>query len=54
MAQWNEEHCQGFYSYFQEAVGLWDVHQLQLSQQQDVLQKKVDKFRWEQDNRIQV
>ncbi|XP_066181644.1 coiled-coil domain-containing protein 180 [Sylvia atricapilla] len=54
MAQWHEEHCQGLYSYFQEAMGLWDVHQLQLSQQQETLQKKVDKFRWEQDNTIQM
>uniref|UniRef100_A0A8C3RHH9 Coiled-coil domain containing 180 n=1 Tax=Cyanoderma ruficeps TaxID=181631 RepID=A0A8C3RHH9_9PASS len=54
MAQWHEEHCQGLYNYFQEAMDLWDVHQLQLSQQQDVLQKKVDEFRWEQDNIIQM
>ncbi|RMC08199.1 hypothetical protein DUI87_14439 [Hirundo rustica rustica] len=54
MAQWHEEHCQGLYSCVQEAMGFWDVHQLQLSQQQDALQKKVDACRWEQDNIIQM
>ncbi|XP_041889830.1 coiled-coil domain-containing protein 180 isoform X1 [Corvus kubaryi] len=54
MAKQHEQHCQGLYSYVEEAVGLWDVHQLQLSQQEDVLQKKVDEYRWEQDDIIQT
>ncbi|CAN8217848.1 unnamed protein product [Coccothraustes coccothraustes] len=54
MAKWHEQHCQGLYSCVQEALGLWDVHLLQLSQQEDVLQKKVDEYRLEQDNIIQV
>lgn len=54
MAKQHEQHCQGLYSYVEEAMGLWDVHQVQLSQQEDVLQKKVDEYRWEQDDIIQV
>ncbi|KAM4773321.1 coiled-coil domain-containing protein 180 [Cyanocitta cristata] len=54
MAKQHKQHCQGLYSYVEEAMGLWDVHQLQLSQQEDVLQKKVDEYRWEQDDVIQM
>lgn len=54
MAKWHEKHCQGLYRYIQEAMDLWDVHQLQLSQQEDVLKKKIDECRWEKDNIIQV
>ncbi|XP_014730146.1 PREDICTED: coiled-coil domain-containing protein 180-like [Sturnus vulgaris] len=53
MAKWHEKHCQGLYRCVQEAMSLWDVHQLQLSQQEDALQKKIDECRWEQDNIIQ-
>ncbi|XP_072788914.1 coiled-coil domain-containing protein 180 isoform X2 [Taeniopygia guttata] len=54
MAKWHEQHCQGLYSCVQEAMGLWDVHLLKLSQQEDVLEEKVDKYRLEQDDIIQV
>ncbi|XP_059710559.1 coiled-coil domain-containing protein 180 isoform X3 [Haemorhous mexicanus] len=54
MAKWHEQHCQGLYSCVQEAMDLWDFHLLQLSQQEDVLQKKVDEYGLEQDNIIQV
>lgn len=54
MAKWHEHHCQGLYSCVQEAMGLWDVHLLKLSQQEDVLEEKVDKYRLEQDDIIQV
>lgn len=54
MAKWHEQHYQDLYSQVQEALDLWDVHQLQLSQHEDVLQKKIDKCRWEKDNIIQV
>ncbi|XP_023801555.1 coiled-coil domain-containing protein 180-like isoform X3 [Cyanistes caeruleus] len=54
MAKWHEQHCEGLYNYVQDAMALWDVHQLQLSQLEDVLQKKVDECRWEQDYIIQM
>ncbi|XP_041334831.1 coiled-coil domain-containing protein 180 [Pyrgilauda ruficollis] len=54
MAKWHEQHCQGLYSYVQEAMGLWDVHLSKLSLQEDVLQKKVDKYRLQKDKIIQV
>ncbi|XP_064513298.1 coiled-coil domain-containing protein 180 isoform X3 [Pseudopipra pipra] len=54
MAKQDEQHCQGLYSYFQEAMALWDVHKLRLSQQESELQKKVDECRWEQDSIIQM
>ncbi|XP_072774675.1 coiled-coil domain-containing protein 180-like isoform X4 [Taeniopygia guttata] len=54
MAKWHEQHCRGLYSCVQEAMGLWDVHLLKLSQQEDVLEEKVDKYRLEQDDIIQV
>ncbi|XP_071292013.1 coiled-coil domain-containing protein 180 isoform X4 [Agelaius tricolor] len=54
MPKWHEQHCQGLYSCVQEAMDIWDVHLLQLSQQEDVLQKKVDEYRLEKDNIIQV
>ncbi|XP_023801557.1 coiled-coil domain-containing protein 180-like isoform X5 [Cyanistes caeruleus] len=54
MAKWHEQHCEGLYNYVQDAMALWDVHQLQLSQLEDVLQKKVDECRWEQDYIIQL
>ncbi|XP_023802811.1 uncharacterized protein LOC111944288 isoform X3 [Cyanistes caeruleus] len=54
MAKWHEQHCEGLYNYVQDAMALWDVHQLQLSQQENVLQKKVDECRWEEDNIIQM
>ncbi|XP_053841308.1 coiled-coil domain-containing protein 180 isoform X2 [Vidua macroura] len=54
MAKWHEQHCQGLYGCVQEAMDLWDVHLLKLSQKEDVLQEKVDKYRFEQDSIIQV
>ncbi|XP_057886209.1 coiled-coil domain-containing protein 180 [Melospiza georgiana] len=54
MPRWHEQHCQGLSSCVQEAMDIWDVHLLQLSQQDDVLEKKVDEYRLEQDNIIQV
>ncbi|NXR19522.1 CC180 protein, partial [Cinclus mexicanus] len=54
MAKWHEKCCQGLYKCVQEAMDLWDVHQLQLSQQEDALQKKIDEYRWEQDHIIEM
>ncbi|XP_039586290.1 coiled-coil domain-containing protein 180 [Passer montanus] len=54
MAKWHEQHCQGLYSCVQEAMDLWDVHLSKLSQQEDVLQKKVDEYRLQKDKIIQV
>ncbi|XP_041275908.1 coiled-coil domain-containing protein 180 [Onychostruthus taczanowskii] len=54
MAKWHEQHCQGLYSCVQEAMGLWDVHLSKLSLQEDILQKKVDKYRLQKDKIIQV
>ncbi|KAM7046646.1 LOW QUALITY PROTEIN: coiled-coil domain-containing protein 180 [Acridotheres tristis] len=54
MAKWHEKHCQGLYRCVQEAMSLWDIHQLQLSRQEGALQKKIDECRWEQDNIIQM
>ncbi|KAM6047186.1 coiled-coil domain-containing protein 180-like isoform 2-T2 [Theristicus caerulescens] len=54
LAKWNEQNCRDLYSYFQEAMGLWDVHQLKLSKQEGKLQKKLDECRWKQNNLIQM
>nr|XP_009928661.1 PREDICTED: coiled-coil domain-containing protein 180 [Haliaeetus albicilla] len=54
LAKQNEQNCRNLYSYFKEAMDLWDVHQLKLSQQEGELQKKLDECRWKQDNSIQV
>ncbi|XP_055575760.1 coiled-coil domain-containing protein 180 [Falco cherrug] len=54
LAKHNEQNFRDLYSYFQEVINLWDVHQLKLSQQQDELQKKLDDCRWNQDKLIQV
>ncbi|XP_068270317.1 coiled-coil domain-containing protein 180 [Nyctibius grandis] len=53
LAEQNERNCGDLYSYFQEAMGLWDTHQLKLSQQEGELQKKLDECRWKQDNLIE-
>uniref|UniRef100_A0A8B9PJM9 Coiled-coil domain containing 180 n=1 Tax=Apteryx owenii TaxID=8824 RepID=A0A8B9PJM9_APTOW len=53
LAKQNEQNCRDLYSYFQEAIVLWDVHQLKLSYQEDELKKKLDEYRWKQDNLIQ-
>ncbi|XP_054705088.1 coiled-coil domain-containing protein 180 isoform X1 [Grus americana] len=54
LAKQNEWNCRDLYSYFQEAMGLWDVHQLKLSQKEGELQKRLDGCRWKQDNLIQM
>ncbi|XP_032867981.2 coiled-coil domain-containing protein 180 [Tyto alba] len=54
LAKQNEWNCRDLYSYFQEAMGLWDVHQLKLSQQEGEFQKNLDECRWKQDNVIQM
>uniref|UniRef100_A0A8B9N5E4 Coiled-coil domain containing 180 n=1 Tax=Accipiter nisus TaxID=211598 RepID=A0A8B9N5E4_9AVES len=54
LAKQNEQNCRNLYSYFKEAMDLWDVHQLKLSQQEGELQKKLDECRWKQNNSIQV
>ncbi|XP_050763988.1 coiled-coil domain-containing protein 180 [Gymnogyps californianus] len=54
LAKQNKQICGDLYSYFQEAMGLWDVHQVKLSQQEGELQKKLDECRREQDNLIQM
>ncbi|XP_064379883.1 coiled-coil domain-containing protein 180 isoform X2 [Dromaius novaehollandiae] len=54
LAKQNERNCRDLYSYFQEAIVLWDVHQLELSYQEDELKKKLDECRWKQDNLIQT
>ncbi|XP_028942917.1 coiled-coil domain-containing protein 180 [Antrostomus carolinensis] len=54
LAKQNEQNCRDLYSYFQEAMGLWDVHQLKLSQQEGEFQKKLDECRWKRDNLIQM
>ncbi|XP_009951815.1 PREDICTED: coiled-coil domain-containing protein 180, partial [Leptosomus discolor] len=54
LAKQNEQNCRDLYSYFQEVMGLWDVHQLRLSEQEGELQKKLDKCRWKRDNLIQT
>ncbi|KAM8995493.1 coiled-coil domain-containing protein 180 isoform 7-T8 [Ara ararauna] len=53
LAKQHEQNCEDLYSYFQGAMGLWDVHQLKLSQWEDELQKKLDECRWEHDNLTQ-
>ncbi|KAM6372173.1 coiled-coil domain-containing protein 180 [Pluvialis apricaria] len=54
LAKHNEWNCRDLCSYFQEAMGLWDAHQLKLSQQEGELQKKLDECRCKQDNLIQM
>ncbi|KAM4647329.1 coiled-coil domain-containing protein 180 isoform 2-T2 [Amazona ochrocephala] len=54
LAKQHEQNCEDLYSYFQEAMGLWDVHQLKLAQREDELQKKLDECRWEHDNLTQM
>nr|XP_009664046.1 PREDICTED: coiled-coil domain-containing protein 180 isoform X2 [Struthio camelus australis] len=54
LAKQNEQNCRDFYSYFQEAIVLWDVHQLKLSYQEDELKKQLDECRWKQDNLIRM
>uniref|UniRef100_A0A663N317 DUF4455 domain-containing protein n=1 Tax=Athene cunicularia TaxID=194338 RepID=A0A663N317_ATHCN len=54
LANQNEQSCRDLYSYFQEAMGLWGVHQEKLSQQEGDLQKKLNECRRKQDNIIQV
>uniref|UniRef100_A0A672UF70 DUF4455 domain-containing protein n=1 Tax=Strigops habroptila TaxID=2489341 RepID=A0A672UF70_STRHB len=54
LAKQHDQNCKDLYSYFQEAMGLWDVHQLKLSQREDELQKKLDECRREHDNLTQV
>ncbi|XP_025905435.1 coiled-coil domain-containing protein 180 [Nothoprocta perdicaria] len=54
LAKQNEQNCRELYSYFQEAIALWDVHQLKLSYQEDELKQKLDECRWRQDNFIQM
>ncbi|XP_074017221.1 coiled-coil domain-containing protein 180 [Numenius arquata] len=54
LAKHNEQNCRDLCSYFQEAMDLWDVHQLKLSQQEGELQKKLDECRRKQDNLIQI
>ncbi|KAJ7426125.1 coiled-coil domain-containing protein 180 [Willisornis vidua] len=54
LAEQHEQHCQALCRDFQEAMDLWAVHQHHLSQQEGKLQKKVDKYRWEQDTIIQM
>ncbi|XP_026716315.1 coiled-coil domain-containing protein 180 [Athene cunicularia] len=53
LANQNEQSCRDLYSYFQEAMGLWGVHQEKLSQQEGDLQKKLNECRRKQDNIIQ-
>ncbi|XP_030363118.1 coiled-coil domain-containing protein 180 isoform X1 [Strigops habroptila] len=54
LAKQHDQNCKDLYSYFQEAMGLWDVHQLKLSQREDELQKKLDECRREHDNLTQM
>ncbi|KAM6296933.1 coiled-coil domain-containing protein 180 [Aegotheles albertisi] len=54
VAKQNERNCRDLYGYFQEAMGLWDVHQLKLSQQESEFQKKLDECRWKQEKSIQM
>ncbi|CAM9669616.1 unnamed protein product [Bubo scandiacus] len=53
LATQNEQSCRELYSYFQEAMGLWDIHQQKLCQQESDLQKKLDEYRWKEDKIIQ-
>ncbi|XP_009867033.1 PREDICTED: coiled-coil domain-containing protein 180 [Apaloderma vittatum] len=54
LAKQNEQSCRDLYSYFQEAMDLWDVHRSKLSQQEGELQKKLGECRQKQDNSIQM
>ncbi|XP_051492744.1 globoside alpha-1,3-N-acetylgalactosaminyltransferase 1 isoform X3 [Apus apus] len=53
LAKKNEGNCTDLYSYLQEAMDLWDVHQTELSQQEGEFQKTLKGCRWKQLKSIQ-
>ncbi|KAM6136931.1 LOW QUALITY PROTEIN: coiled-coil domain-containing protein 180-like [Pterocles gutturalis] len=54
LAKQNEQNCRDLHSSFEEAMDLWDVHQLNLSQQEGELEKRLYKYGWKQGKLMQV
>uniref|UniRef100_A0A8C3TAE1 Coiled-coil domain containing 180 n=1 Tax=Chelydra serpentina TaxID=8475 RepID=A0A8C3TAE1_CHESE len=54
LAKHIEQDCKDLYKYFQQAIVLWDDHQLKLSQQENELQVKLKECRRKHENLNQV
>uniref|UniRef100_A0A8C0GBV2 Coiled-coil domain containing 180 n=1 Tax=Chelonoidis abingdonii TaxID=106734 RepID=A0A8C0GBV2_CHEAB len=54
LAKHIEQDCKDLYKYFQQAIVLWDEHQLKLSQQENELQVKLNECRRKHENLNQV
>uniref|UniRef100_A0A7M4EI71 Coiled-coil domain containing 180 n=1 Tax=Crocodylus porosus TaxID=8502 RepID=A0A7M4EI71_CROPO len=54
LAKLTEQNCKDLYKYFQEALVLWDVHQLNLTQQENELQMKLKGCRQKHENQNQI
>ncbi|KAM6132723.1 LOW QUALITY PROTEIN: coiled-coil domain-containing protein 180-like [Pterocles gutturalis] len=53
LSKQNEQNCRDLHSCFEEATDLWDVHRLNLSQQEGELEKRLYKYGWK-DKLMQV
>ncbi|XP_039363067.1 coiled-coil domain-containing protein 180 isoform X5 [Mauremys reevesii] len=54
LAKHVEQDCKDLYKYFQQAIVLWDEHQLKLSQQENELQVKLNECRRKHENLNQI
>uniref|UniRef100_A0A8C3IAP8 Coiled-coil domain containing 180 n=1 Tax=Chrysemys picta bellii TaxID=8478 RepID=A0A8C3IAP8_CHRPI len=54
LAKHIEQDCKDLYKYFQQAIVLWDEHQLKLSQQENELQVKLNECRRKHENLNQI
>ncbi|XP_043354753.1 coiled-coil domain-containing protein 180 isoform X2 [Dermochelys coriacea] len=54
LAKHIEQGCKDLYKYFQQAIVLWDEHQLKLSQQENELQVKLNECRRKHENLNQI
>ncbi|XP_067397987.1 coiled-coil domain-containing protein 180 [Emydura macquarii macquarii] len=54
LAKYVEQECKNLYKYFQQAIILWDEHQLKLSQQENELQVKLNECRRKHENLNQI
>ncbi|CAM5163781.1 unnamed protein product [Eretmochelys imbricata] len=54
LAKHIEQGCKDLYKYFQQAIVLWDEHQLKLSQQENELQVKLSECRRKHENLNQI
>nr|XP_025042055.1 coiled-coil domain-containing protein 180-like isoform X4 [Pelodiscus sinensis] len=54
LAKCVEQNCKDLYKYFQQVIVLWDEHQLNLSQQENELQVKLNECRQKHENLNQI